>query len=91
MFALLRNNKIKLMAGVALVLFFPTAIAHNVGIYIIAVLRENHTEIIFMRTCLTVRSFFIEVMVKFPYPLLFIFQSQIIVSLNIINEVFLVS
>ena len=57
MFALIRNIKSKLMVRVAFVLFFPTSIAHNVGIYIITVLRENHIEIIFMRTCLTVRCF----------------------------------
>ena len=71
-FALLSNIKSKLMVGVSFYLFVPTAILHNGGIYTITVLRESHSGRIFTITCLAVRFFLIEVMVKLPYPLLFI-------------------
>ena len=75
MFALLRNKKRKLMIGVEFVLFVPTVIARDGGRYNIAVIRESHTERIFTRNCLTVRFWFIEVMVKLPYLILLIHRS----------------
>ena len=57
MFALMSNMKSKLMVGVVFVLFVPNAIARGGGSYTISVLIEIHSEIIFMRTCLTVRYF----------------------------------
>ena len=86
MLALMRNMKSKLMVRVAFILFL-TAISHNGGRQIIAVLRESHAERISMRSCLTVIFLFIEVMVKLPYSLLLMSQSQLIISLDIGNEV----
>ena len=75
MFDFLSNIKRKLVVGVAFVLFIPTAIAHNSRIYTIAMLREIHTEIIFIRSCLTVRFLIIEVMARLPDSLLLVRQS----------------
>ena len=58
-FALLRNMKRKLMVGVEFVPFVPTTISNNGERKNITVLRKSHAEIIFMRTCLAVRCFFI--------------------------------
>ena len=56
-FSSLKKMKRKLMVGVDFVLFVITAIAQNGGSHIIAVLIESCAEIIFMRSCLTVRFF----------------------------------
>ena len=75
MFAFLRNMKRKLMVGVAFVLFVPISNTKCGGSYTIAVLREVHAQIIFMRSCLAVIFLFVEVMVKVSYSLLFILRS----------------
>ena len=90
-FALLRSMKIKFMVGVAFVLFVPTAISQNGGSWAISVIRESRAERILVRTCLVVRLMVIEVMVKFPYPLLLIRWSKLIISLNVRNYILLVS
>ena len=72
MFALLKNIKSKLMTGVAFVLFFSTSVSRDGRSYTISVIIESHAERIFMRKFLIVILLFIEVVVNFPYPLLFI-------------------
>ena len=57
MFALLSNKKGKFVVGLEFVLFVSTSIAHDGGIYNIAELRENYSEIIFMISFLTVGFF----------------------------------
>ena len=57
MFALLSNKKGKLVVGLEFVLFVSTSIANDCGIYNIAELRENYSEIIFMISFLTVGFF----------------------------------
>ena len=74
MFALTRNIKTKLMVVLNILLFVHITIAHDGGIYTIAMIIESRAEIFFMISCLTVRILFIEVMVEFPYSLLLICQ-----------------
>ena len=72
MFGLLRNMKRKMMVSEAFVLFPPVKPELNGGSYTIAVLRDRHTERIMMRNCLAVLFLFLEVLMQFPYYLLFI-------------------
>ena len=78
------------MVVVVFVLCAPTIIAYDGGSDNIDVIRESHAERIFMRTYLTLRFLFIEVVLNFPYPPLFICRIYLTISVNIRNEVLLV-
>ena len=54
------------------VLFFPVILELNSGSKTIDVLGDRHSELILMRSCLTVICLFLEVFMQFPYSLLFI-------------------
>ena len=72
MSGLLRKMKKKRMAADAFVLFFPVGPEFNGGSYTVDVLGDRHAELILMRSCLNVEYLFLEVLMQFPYSLLFI-------------------
>ena len=72
MFGVLSNMKRKMMIAEAFVLFSPVTTELNDGSYTVAVLGDIHAKQILMRNYLTVIFLFLEVLMQFPYSLLFI-------------------
>ena len=72
MYCLLSNMKRKMMVAEAFVLFFPVTPELNSGGYTIAVLGDRHAEQILMIFVLAVLILFLEVLIQFPYSLLFV-------------------
>ena len=72
MFGLLRKMKRKVMVVEAFVLFSPVTPELNGGSYTLAVLGDIHAKQILMRNYLMVICLFLEVLIQFPYSLLFI-------------------
>ena len=70
MLGFISNMKSILMVGVACVLFFTNASAHDGGSYNITLLIEIHFERSLMISCLVFGIFPIKLMVEFPYSIL---------------------
>ena len=71
-YCLLSNMKRKMMVAEAFVLFFPVTPELNGGSYAIAVLVDRHSERILVIFFLAVLILFLEVLIQFPYSLLFL-------------------
>ena len=72
MYCLLRKMKSKMMVAETFVLFFPVTPELSDGSYTIAVIGDRHAELILIIHFLTVLFLFLEVLMQFPYSLLFI-------------------